>query len=255
MTTLIVEIDAARPLALLRNGGRRMAYAVVNTLNGAAKEVQAATRAEVRRRLTLRKPEFVLRQAAIIDPFASVPGQRYHARVRIGQKERLLLTTLETGGTRPSFGGGKRVAVPRTGGAARPAFTGPVPTEMRVTRLRLIKVRAGAVQRSRGGRARRERATVSLAAHTTNTGKVQIKGARRTFVLDKTARAPEGGIYQRVGPGRDDIRLIYPFVRAPRLKQMTRWLAEAKRTANAALPRLMRQNVNQELVRAFGIGR
>lgn len=235
--TLTIDIDAAKPLALLRNGGRRMAYAVVNTLNAGAKAVQRDVRKEVAR-LTVRKTEFIMRQAAIIDPFASVAGQRYHARVRIGQKERLLLSTLETGGTRPSFGGGKRVAVPRTGGAARPTFSQPVPAQLRVTRLRLKKIRAG----------------VSKSGHPAAAGKKpQVKGAQRSFVIDHSSRLPEGGIFQRFGADRGAIRLLYPYVRPPLLKKHLRWLETARRTAGEVLPLELRRQVGQAFARAFGV--
>lgn len=247
-----IRIDAARPLAVLRNGGRRMQYAIVNGLNDTAKDVQKAARERVTSTLTVRKSEFIKRQAAIID-FASVSGKRFQARIAVGQKERLLLSLLEAGGERKSFGGGRRVAVPRTGGPARPDFAQPVPAALRIRALRLIKVVAGQVMRTKKGRSRRERRDVTFKAHVTSTGKVQIKGRQRTFVLTSTAKAPEGGIYQRVGPGPDDIRLIYPFVQSPALKPILRWIETAKRTAGHHFASNLNRRVRAEWSRALGL--
>jgi hypothetical protein len=250
--TLEVRIDATRPLALLRNGGRRMAYALVNALNNTAKNIQKTEREQVRSKLTVRKRDFILRQIAIID-FASAPRRLYQARIRIGQKDRLLLSDLEAGGIRKPFGPGRRVAVPLTGGAARPSFAQPVSATLRVTALRLIKVRAGQPLKTRKGRSKREQASVAFRTHETGTGKTQIKGTHRTFVLEHTAKAPEGGIYQRVGPGRDDIRLIYPFVTGPKLAAMLRWLITAEGVARRELEPELGRQVRMVFGRALGL--
>jgi hypothetical protein len=125
----------------------------------------------------------------------------------------------------------------------------------RISGLRLVKVRHGETLRTARGRSRREKADVNFRAHQAATGSVQIKGSRRTFVLFATRRAPEGGIYQRVGPGRDDIRLIYPFVRAPHLKAMLHWMQTATAAANRWFTPELNRNVRLELARAFGWGR
>jgi hypothetical protein len=256
---LDVRVEAAGVLLALRNGQRRASYAVVNSVNATIKLVQPAVRGRVTSRLTVRKSEFIKREAGVIrgagggSGFASVAQSRFQARIQIGEKDRLLLGKLETGGTRPSFGGGRRVAVPRTGGPARPSFASPVPASLRVQALRLIKVRRGQVQKTRKGRSKRERRDVAFKAQVTSTGKVQIKGRQRTFILERTSRAPEGGIFQRVGPKRDDIRLIYPFVAGPRLKKMLEWIQTAHRTALREFGPILRGNVRKELGRALRV--
>lgn len=52
-----------------------------------------------------------------------------------------------------------------------------------------------------------------IKSHVTRRGVVQIKGKRRTFVIDarETADPRAWGIYQRVGPTRGDVRLIWAY--------------------------------------------
>jgi hypothetical protein len=253
---LVVEVKAAAVLGLLRDGQKRVAYAIATSLNATVKTIQAEERASARRRFRIRKDTFVMRQIAVISrgDFADARLGKFYARIHVGQKERLLLPEFEAGGTRKPFGGGRRVAVPRTGGAARPTFGEGVTPGLTVKGLRLIKVRAGQVSRTAKGRSKRERGSVIFRAHQTATGKLQIKGARRTFVLQSTARAPQGGIYQRVGPGRDDIRLIYSFVQDPKLKAMLGWLAIAKHTAALRFRIELQGKIREAFSHSFGKG-
>lgn len=243
---ITVSIDATRPLALLRNGGKRMAFAVVNALNHTAKEIQAGERAQVKQAFTLRKPDFVLRQAAVIrgaaggSGFANVKQGRFEVRISVGQRPRLLLSDFEAGGQRKPFKG-KNVAVPITGGPARPSFRQSVPDAFTFRGLSLRRVTP------RGQQKRRRRTQVKFQASVTRTGKVQWKGAHRTFLLTQTKKAPKGGVFQRVGPGRDDIRLVYSFQPSARLDRRLRFIE----TGQAIAHRVYAASLKGEVEAAF----
>jgi len=245
MAIVTISIDAAKPIALLKNGGKRMAFAVVNALNNTAKEIQRGERARVQSQFTLRKRDFVLREAAVIraaaggSGFASVSQRRFEARISVGQKPRLLLSGFEAGDLRRPVKG-KNVAVPITGGPARPSFGSSVPKPFTFAGLSLRRVTP------RGQQKRKRRTQITLAAHISSRGTVQWKGAHRTFLLTQTRKAPKGGVFQRVGPGRDDIRTVYSFKPPSRLDRRLRFIqtgqeiaarfyaAELKRQVDAA---------------------
>lgn len=233
---LELGVDSAKCLLLLRDGPRRMRYAIVNALNQTALAIQAAERERVLRLFHVRKAEFLVGapgrggQTAIVR-FASYSAGRLEARVETGQKARLLLPGYERGAPRrPAVG--RRVAIPLTGGPARPSAAASVPAEFTFQQLRL---RAATARRAR-------RRDVTFSAHLTRTG-VQYKGAHRTFILEQTAKLPEGGVFQRTGPARGDLRLAYPFKSHPRpLDHRLGYLETAAKTAARAFaPALQRQ--------------
>lgn len=228
---ITVSVDAARPLALLRNGSKRMAFAVVNALNHTAKEIQKGELARVRSEFTVRKHKFIAREAAVIrgagggSGFANVKQGRFEVRIAVGQKPRLLLSDFEAGGTKRPFKG-RKVAVPLTGGPARPSFGQAVPEAFMFRGLKLRRVRGG------------------------------VKGAHRTFILKQTARAPQGGVFQRVGPGRGDIRMVYSFAPAPRLDRRLRFIQTGEAIANRVYAAALAREVDAAFSYALrGVGR
>jgi hypothetical protein len=246
MTVLTVSIDAARPLAILQNGAKRTAFAIVNALNFTAKEIQKGERARVAREFTVRKREFLMREAAVIrgavggSGFASVPKGRFDVRIAVGQKPRLLLSGFETGEERKPFRG-KNVAVPITGGPARPTFGSTVPDPFTFRGLNLRRVT------SRGQQKHKRRTKVKLGAHVTRSGKVQWKGAHRTFLLPETVKAPKGGVFQRVGPGRDDIRMVYSFAQPRRLDRRLRFIETGEAIARRVYAAALKHEVDKAL--------
>jgi len=100
-------------------------------------------------------------------------------------KKRVLLGIFEKGGEKEPAKG-KTVAVPLTGGPARPSFSQPVQEEFTFRKLRFRR-------------------------HNTKSGKVQWKGEQRTFII------PGLGVLQRVaGKAKSSAaRLIYAFEQRP----------------------------------------
>jgi len=220
-----VDIDVAKPLLLLRNGQKRLAYALVNSLNKTAKDVQAAEQAKVFRTFTVRKREFIKREAAIVS-FASVAKTRYEASIRVGQKPRLLLSRYEKGGQRSGFVG-KNVAVPALGGA-RPSRSSPIPESLLVQRLRL--------RRQRPSKSRRRTEVAG--------GRQPFKGLQRTYQISGV------GIIQRTGPS--STRILYPFVPHVRLAPELGFIVTGTAVARRSFQRHLRAEVRQAFNRAAG---
>lgn len=231
-----VRMDALPLILTLRNGERRLAYAAVKAINATAKKIQEAQQARLRREFEVRKRQFMERQVAIIKPFANVKQGRAFAEVAVGDRKRLLLERFETGGLREPFKG-KRVAVPVTGGPARPDFKKSVPAAFMFTGLRL--------RRTKGrGKATRSVKFAQKAG--------QWKGEHRTFILERTEKHPEGGVYQRIGPGRDDIRMVYSFAPPMRLRARLRWMRTAKAVADQWFHEFFEREAAQAVAHARG---
>jgi len=216
-----LQIDSAQLLLRLRNGQRRLAYAAVNAVNNTAKRIQAAERRRVEEEFTVRKKEFIRREAAIIKPFASVKQGRAFAEISVGQKPRLLLSAFERGAMRkPATSAAKSVAEPVVGGPARSRFTQPVTPELRLRRLRFDR---------------------------TKTGKRRA-GVTRT----RTYLVPEVGIFQRVG--KEASRMVYIFTRGKRIKPRLRFVETARKEARRWFREEMQREVVNAIARARGKG-
>ena len=216
-----LQIDSAPLVLRLQNGQRRLAYAVVNAINNTAKRIQTVERRRVEDEFTVRKKDFVGRQAAVIKPFASVTQGRAYAEIGVGQKPRLLLSAFERGAERKPFTpNARRVAEPVVGGPARPQFTAPVTPELRASRLRFDR---------------------------TKTGRRRV-GVTRT----RTYLVPEVGIFQRTGP--KTTRLVYAFTRGKKLAPRLRFVETAEKEADRWFREEMEKEVLSAIARAKGKG-
>ena len=216
-----LQIDSTKLILRLRNGQRRLAYATVNAINNTAKRIQAAERQRVEREFTVRKKNFIQRQAAVIKPFANVKQGRPYAEISVGQKPRLLLSAFERGAVRkPSTPSARHVAEPVIGGPARPRFNQPVTPELRLRRLRFDRTKTG-----------RRRA-----------------GVTRT----KTYLVPQVGIFQRTGPATS--RLVYAFTRGKKLKPRLHFVETARKEADRWFREEMEKEVLNAIARANGRG-
>lgn len=238
---------------------KQMVFGVVNALNQAAKTVQQAEFAHLRSdpRFTIRKPQFFFGTearpggvAARITAFASVPRDRVPAGRLFAElslaassqssQRRTLLPLFEQGGTRAPFTqGAKSVAVPITGGPARPTFASPVPQPFTFAGLAFRAYRRGEKLKVRR-RSRNAPLTIfgefgRLSREKLALRGLQWKGKQRTFILFHSIKAPFGGVFQRIGPGRDQIRLVYEFVHPFQLPADLGWLQTAREIAPGAL--------------------
>lgn len=221
MIQVNLKVDTSNLVLRLEKGQRRLAYVVANALNRTAKDIQTEERARVAGEFTIRKPEFILRQAAIIKPFASATQGRAFVDISVGQKSRLLLSTFEEGGARPPFKG-KSVAVPITGEEARPSFEQPVPQNLRFTGLRFKLSKGDRRLRRKGGRSRHE----------------IRRGEHGTYLI------PGVGVFQRSG---GESHLIYSFESSIALKPRLRFLDTARRVTSARF----NENLQRETISAI----
>lgn len=233
MPTYTAEVDDSRLVLKLRNGQKRLAFAVANGINNTAKAIQKIERDRIGRRFTVRggNAQFLQRQAAIIRPFASATRNVPFAEISIGQRRRLLLSKFEERFRREPFKG-RQLAVPVLGSPARPTRRSSVPESLRFTKLRLRKQKKAPARRRRGDPANQPR-----------------KGLQRTYLV------PGVGVFQRrSGPrpaagraGRKRSRhnsvLIYAFIRPPEVEARP-GLGE---TATREAPRLLRENIQREV--------
>jgi hypothetical protein len=208
-----LKVDDTRLLRKMRNGHKRLAYAVVNAINKTAKRIQAAERRRAGKVFTVRKTEFIRRQVAVIKPFASVPQGRPFAEIRVGDKPRLLLSAFERGAERkPVTAGASRVAEPVVGGPARPSFGKPVDPQFYMKKLKFDR---------------------------TKSGKLPIS-ARRT----KTYLVPDTGIFQRTEAG---VRAVYLFTVGKRLRPILRFVETARQVANKWFAQEMKKEVQKTI--------
>lgn len=225
---------------------KNLAYASVNAVNRTALQVQKQAQENVKSRFVLRQADFVLRQAAIIKPFASVGQNRPFAEIQVGQKSRLLLGDFEKGAQRVPFVG-KNVAVPITGSPARPSFNAPVEGSLRITALGLQPSLSTAQRKQRrsikGGSAKETRAMRGDFTRAAGAGQVW-KGRQHTYMI------PGVGIFQRTGPKKGDTTMLYKFMPNPQLRPRLGFLAMAQAQGNAWLKDNLQHALIEELSRA-----
>jgi hypothetical protein len=199
---LEVRVQAHRAERLLGALAGQLPFATSKAINETAKDFQKVQRRHMLEAFVVRRRTFVERSVKI-KPFAN--KRRLEATVSIdppGGKARadILAKFERTGRKRPRSG--KHVAVP-------------------------IAVRRGKT----GVISRRQRPKAfGFRTHRTRTGRLQLKGQRRTFIL-RGSHTP--GIYQRVGRGRGSrIRLLYTFKRSVPIDARLRFIENARRTIN-----------------------
>jgi len=216
-----LQIDSAALVLTLRNGERRLAYAVVNAINNTAKRIQDAERRRVEEVFTVRKKDFMRREAAVIKPFANVREARPYAEIAVGQKPRLLLSAFESGAERKPFTPSARsVAEPVVGGPARPQFSAQVTPELRAGRLRFDRTKTG-----------RRRAGVTKTS---------------TYLI------PAIGIFQRIG--KEATRAVYLFTHGKRIKPRLAFVETAEKEAHQWFGEETEREVINAIARARGSG-
>jgi hypothetical protein len=223
-----VKIDPSRLIARTAREQKRLAYSVAQAINAATKDVQLSERANLDRKFQIRKAGFMYRLIKI-QQFATVGKNIPYAVLGIDNtKDRVLLSVFEDGGDKRPVKG-KNVAVPLTGSKARPVFPDPVPESMTFKRLNFKRVALtgpGTRLIESGGKHSKN---LKRLARKQARRKYQIwAGQERTFILPHTTKAPHGGVFMRVGPKKDDIRMIYSFAPRPRLKHVLKFVDTAR---------------------------
>jgi hypothetical protein len=89
-------------------------------------------------------------------------------------------------------------------------------------------------------------------SRTTKRGKVQVQGKRRTFIIDARATAdPRAwGVFQRVGPGDRDIRMLWAFRTKIQLPPRLHFYETFDRTLNARMLEVLGESLAKALATA-----
>jgi len=213
-----VKIDNTQLVLRLRKGEKRLAYAAVNAINNTLKRIQEAERQHVESEFTIRRRDFIRREAAVVKPFANVRQGRPFGEIAVGQKPRLLLAEFEKGAERlPFTPGAQRWGAPIIAGPARPSFASKIVPQLDIRRLKFDLTKTG----------RRRKAVTETA----------------TYLIAKV------GIFQRLG--KNASRLVYFFSRGSRLKPRLHFVQIAEKEAN----RWFKEEMEREVVKAIQFSR
>lgn len=171
-------------------------FAASLALNQTAKDVQRAEQVQIASNFVLRQAAFNLRHVRI-PKFSNKADRPMTVTVEIGERG-AYLKKFQAPGTKTALDPSNPIAIPSTN--IRPSFGDSPARALYPKNLRLVP---------------RKAVTGMLPAqrHVTRHGVVQLKGKRRTFVLDPTEHrgVKTWGVYQRTGPGRGDVRLIWTY--------------------------------------------
>jgi hypothetical protein len=260
---LKAEWDNKNVLLRLRNGQKRMAYAVVNALNKTARDIQQAEFANVRRKFSVRVPNFFFGTearpggVAAKVTFANVRRGVFAAEVATGKaalggKRRVILPQFEEGGTvGPTQGRGLK-AVPLTGpGRARPEMAAKIDKKFTFSAMNLAAFVRGKKVKRPGRRRSTERGfgTSGSPVPTFALEGAQWKGRNNTFMVKHTRKLEHGGVFQRIGSGRGDVRMIWKFQPNVRIDKRLGFFSEARLTWHRMYEANFRAEVRKVLER------
>lgn len=223
-------------------GQKKLVFDVVQALRNTLLKAQEAVNLRVSQKFTIRQRAFLIGdggarkggQAAIIKPFPNVGQSRIYGEIAVGHPKGgtgpLLIARFEDGGEREPFKGVGAAAVPVIGGPARPSFGQSVEKAFRFSQLNLREVSVGAREARLQGRE---------APHPA--GARVFHGRYRTFELSKTVRQPHGAVFQRIGPGPADLRLVYVFRSGEHLDRRLEFVSTVQQAIHRWFPEYLQQ--------------
>ena len=207
-----VRVDSAALESYLANMiAKQLPFAITKALNDTARAAQTAIREGLTQHFTLRRRAWAMQNVKITQ-FAQKRQVEFVATIAIqapGDASRSdILSKFEAGGVKRPIGASQGLAVPaeeikRTGGGLIPA-----------------NLRPRALQ---------------LKFHGTAGGKVQYKGVKGTFAVQRADGS--GGILQRQKGGR--VVVLYWFQRSVRIKPVLQFRATAERVMTESFPGFM----------------
>lgn len=214
------KVDVAALADKTDKAQKKLAFSVAEGLNETAKQIQKAQQESLEAHFTLRtKRQFMVRQVAVIKPFASVKQGRLFTDVAVGEKPKLLLAGYEEGIERKPFKGSV-IAKPVTGGPARPNFNDPIQDAFKFTKMGLKKVRPSKSAPAKAGPA-----------------ETRYEGKNGTFTINGV------GVFQRISSerGKAAIRMVYAYAKKQKLPAKLGWL----RTARTVAENWLSENITQ----------
>lgn len=212
-----IDIDAEQVVRLTAAVLRQLPYAANNAIIRTAKAIVETERAEITRVLEPRtkfaQNRIQILQYSKANDLTAIVG----VNPKVQGSAVLLGFLLGDGGTKePTVGGG--IAEPITGSPSRPEFGSKIPRKLLYRQLGIIQ-------------------------HVTSTGKIQLKGKQRTFVL------PNIGVFQREGPGRRDIELIYKFAGSAHLRARMKFTSLAKNIIDKYFAQFFSEEFTKEILK------
>lgn len=223
------NVDISGALALTDLILKKVPYATNNALTRTAKELVQVEKDELKTEFQIRK-QFILNRVKITKYSRVDSLYTIVAIDRNVQGGDLLLTMFEEGGEKTPDKGSE-IAVPITGGAARPTFAQTVRPSLLYKALNIQK-------------------------HTTALGKIQYKGDRRTFVIagvgifqresssKRRARAKNGSASGRNESGAT---MIYSFKRGVPLRAQMHFVKTARALVSSRFSEVWREEFVKEL--------
>lgn len=240
MAEPILEIqllDVPASVAYIGRVATQLRYAVAMALNDTIKDVQAGIQQGLNERFTLRRRSFVERGIKIErGDFAT--KDKLTARVHLDEDRVAFLRKFEDGGEKRAPDPDLPIAIPSEN--IRPAFPQLVPLGLYPKSLRL--------------QPRRDVVGILGAKYKiTAKGIKQLQGKRRTFVLDPSVHrgVKTWGVYQRTGPGRNDVRLLWTYKTKIPIPAQLRFVETARRVALAR----WEPNLGRAIARALATAR
>jgi hypothetical protein len=132
-----IDIRGLEAKTLLES--KRLAYSTATAINRTMLEIQREERAELDRRFTIRKNDFMYRLIKIFTfakVFKGIGPQQVYGEIGIDHKDRTLLDQFVEGGFKEPVKG-QSVGVPVTGSAARPSFSDPVVAALQLSKIHM----------------------------------------------------------------------------------------------------------------------
>lgn len=197
---LTIRVDAEAFTGWLGQFGKQATYAISVALNRTADDVNAALRAEIPTRFVIREPRMLTWLAPVQLPYHQRATKTNLTAIVDTEGKAQLLAPFETGMPKTAPNLMAPIAIPTR--ALRPTPTAVVPRAMYPKNLRLVPRRG-------------VNGILPAKSKITARGRTQIQGKDRTFVLSpffaNNISDRQWGVYQRVGPKRDDIRMLWRF--------------------------------------------
>jgi hypothetical protein len=217
-----VRVDGTRLFKFIRNGQKRLAFSVIEALNKTGLEAQRAVQEGAPGKFTVRQRVFIRRQIAKIEKrsFASVARGQAYIEIEVGKvttgRRELLLAKFEKGGERQPFIG-HNIAVPVTGGPARPNIGRAVPRQWQFQNLAFRR------------------------AQTRKGASVWVSPNERAYIV------PGVGVFRRTSRGS---RMVYAFVSSVKIDQRLGFERTIRLVADRRFSKNMGAQIAQALARA-----
>jgi hypothetical protein len=212
MIKIDIDVRGLEARTLLES--KRLAYSTATAINRTMLEIQREERAELDRRFTIRKNDFMYRLIKIFTfakVFKGIGPQQVYGEIGIDHKNRTLLDQFVEGGFKEPVVG-HTVGVPVTGSAARPSFSDPVTAALQLSKINLHP------------RVLKDGTTQLIS---------EQDGGIFTLPNVKHGTTPRG-LFQKTG---DVIRAMYLFIQRPALKRRYDFPGIAQRVYDAVFER------------------